>query len=425
MDASSSSQQLVGAVLNGRWKLVKLLGEGGMGAVYEAEGTRGEGKRAIKMLHPEFIREEQIHQRFMAEAQATRGLVHPHIAAIQEAGRAEDGTPYLVMELLQGISLGDYIEQTKIIPQQQVIPIILEVLQALALAHSRRVVHRDLKPDNVFLTRDARGVTVAKVLDFGIAKVMDLAGGMGSKTRTGMLLGTPGYMSPEQITNAKAVDPRTDLWSVAVMFYEMLAGRLPYTADNEYARITAVITGVPTPIEQVAPHLAAWGPFFRRALAKDPAARFQYAEEMSQALVSIRSGAGIAAPVTGQVPAAFAATQRAFPNIPASPAPEISYSVTPAPASRPGSVLPAPAAQPYAAYPPHGPSVAVAPPAGASPPVHTHVSGQGPASGVLSTAPDIAVISAPGRAAGPPWWVVGIIAFVCLGLGFAAGMLVK
>jgi serine/threonine-protein kinase len=426
MEAPSPSQQLVGAVLNGRWKLVRLLGEGGMGAVYEADGARGEGKRAIKMLHPEFIREEMIHQRFLAEAQATRGLSHPNIAPILEAGRAEDGTPYLVMELLQGISLGDYIEQNKNLAQQQVVPIILEILQALAFAHSRRIVHRDLKPDNVFLARDARGAGVVKVLDFGIAKVMDMAGGMGSKTRTGMLLGTPGYMSPEQIKNAKAVDPRSDLYSVATIFYEMLAGQLPFHADNEYARITAVIVGEATPIEQVAPHLGAWGPFFRRALAKEPAERYQYAEEMAQALMAVRGSGVQAAPI----PAAFAATQRAFPDIPAADVSRAFAAVQAQqgqPSSRPSAGPAAPAGHALPAYPPQGPSLAVAPPAGASPPVNTHVSGQRLAgtAGVFSTAPDIEVISAPSTLrAGPPWWLAGVIAFVCLGLGFVLGLLV-
>src|SRR5262245_26580605 len=199
-----------------------------MGAVYEADGVRGEGKRAIKMLHPEFVKEEQILQRFYAEAQACRALQHPNIAQVYDAATAEDGTPYLVMELLNGIPVSTYMEKGKQVPVQQAAPIIHGVLQALALAHSQRVVHRDLKPDNLFLVRDARGNYVVKVLDFGIAKVMDAAGGMGTKTRTGVLLGTPGYMSPEQIKNSKGVDLRSDLWSVGVIFYELLTGGAPF-----------------------------------------------------------------------------------------------------------------------------------------------------------------------------------------------------
>src|SRR5690349_2923534 len=116
------------------------------------------------------------------------------------------------------------------------------------------------------------------MLDFGIAKVMDAAGGMGNKTRTGVLLGTPGYMSPEQIKNSKGVDARTDLWSVGIIFYELLSGKTPFPADNEFARLTSVLSEEIKPIEHVAPHLAAWSPFFLRALAKDPGRRFQTAD---------------------------------------------------------------------------------------------------------------------------------------------------
>ena len=296
---SSSAETLVGAVLNGRYRLVRLLGEGGMGAVYEADGLQGQPKRAIKLLHPEFMKEDQILQRFFAEAQATRTLNHPNIAQVVDSATAEDGSPYIVMELLQGIPLSSYIDQGNPIPPQHAVPIIYGVLQALTAAHAQRIIHRDLKPDNLFLVRDANGNSQVKVLDFGIAKVMDAAGGMGQKTRTGVLLGTPGYMSPEQIKNSKGVDGRTDLWSVGVIFYEMLTSKQPFPADNEFARLTSVLTDEVRPIEQVMPQLAAWGPFFRRALAKEPVQRFQSAEEMAQAMNAVARGPSIPAPAPG------------------------------------------------------------------------------------------------------------------------------
>jgi len=258
---SSPATQLIGAVLNGRWRLVRLLGEGGMGAVYEADGTRGEGKRAIKLLHPEFCKEEQILHRFFAEAQANQALQHPNVAQIYEAARAEDGSPYLVMELLQGTPLTTWLERGQPVPPEHVVPVIQAVLSALSMAHARRIIHRDLKPDNLFLVRDAQGANQVKVLDFGIAKLMDAAGGMGQKTRTGVLLGTPGYMSPEQIKNAKGVDGRSDLWSVGVILYELLTAREPFPADNEFARLTSVLTEEVKPIEQVVPQLASWSAF--------------------------------------------------------------------------------------------------------------------------------------------------------------------
>jgi eukaryotic-like serine/threonine-protein kinase len=340
VNGSASAQTLVGAVLNGRYRLVRLLGEGGMGAVYEADNLQGQGKRAIKLLHPEFMKEDQILQRFFAEAQTTRNLNHPNIAQVTDSATAEDGSPYLVMELLQGIPLSSYIDQGNPIPPQHAVPIVYGVLQALTAAHAEGVIHRDLKPDNLFLIRDANGNSQVKVLDFGIAKVMDVAGGMGQKTRTGVLLGTPGYMSPEQIKNSKGVDGRTDLWSLGVIFYEMLTSKQPFPADNEFARLTSVLTEEVKPIEQVMPQLAAWGPFFRRALAKDPAQRFQSAEEMAQAMNAVARGLSMPAPAPAPSAAAPRVGQHGtVPVMPQYPAP--------APSGHAPSVTPPPAGQRY------------------------------------------------------------------------------
>ncbi|HSN99164.1 MAG TPA: protein kinase [Candidatus Nanopelagicales bacterium] len=408
---TSPAQQLVGAVLNGRWRLARLIGEGGMGAVYEADGMRGEGKRAIKILHAEFTEDETILQRFFTEAQATQVLSHPHIAATQEAARAEDGTPYLVMELLQGASLGAYLEQGKPLPPHQAALVIHQVLQALSMAHARKIVHRDLKPDNVFLVRDAQGNLHAKVLDFGIAKVMDAAGGMGSKTRTGVLLGTPGYMSPEQIKNSKGVDPRSDLWSVGIILFEMLTCQSPFPANNEFARLTVVLSNEARPIEQVAPHLAAWGPFFRRALAKDPAQRFQTAEEMAQAVASLARAASVvpppehspSIPVSFQAPMTMQATRPGAQGVP-------TLSNSPV----------------HPSYVPPQPVVTLQ--SGGGGPVPTHVSAQMPPGmqGYSQPPPQVQVISGqePAWSGGVAYWVLGVVGFVCLGVGFALGVLV-
>ena len=295
----SESQQLVGAVFSGRWRLARLIGEGGMGAVYEAHSVRGEGTRAVKVIHPEFLTEPQVLDRFFAEAQAVRMLQHPNVAQIYEAARAEDGTPYLVMELLTGQPLSSFAQPGRPTPTTQAAPIGYGILQALALAHSRGIIHRDLKPDNLFLVPDGQGAFVVKVLDFGIAKVMDAAGGMGSKTKTGVLLGTPGYMSPEQIKNSKGVDPRSDLWSVGIILYELLTGREAFPADNEFTRLTSVLTQEITPIAQVNPGLSAWTGFFQRALSKDPNGRFPNANEMAQALM-VSAGQGKSASAQGR-----------------------------------------------------------------------------------------------------------------------------
>ncbi|EYF00680.1 Hypothetical protein CAP_0371 [Chondromyces apiculatus DSM 436] len=460
-------------MLNSRWRLARLVGEGGMGAVYEADGLRGEGKRAIKILHPEFMEDEQILQRFFAEAQAMQSLSHPNIAAAQEAARAEDGTPYLVMELLQGAALSAYLDQGTPMAAQQTVALIVEVLQALSMAHGRKIVHRDLKPDNLFLVRDSHGNLHAKVLDFGIAKVMDAAGGMGAKTRTGVLLGTPGYMSPEQIKNSKGVDLRSDLWSVGIILYEMLTCQSPFPADNEFGRLTVVLTSEHRPIEAVAPHLAAWSPFFRRALAKDAGQRFQSAEEMAQALLGMVRPASMAPPPgehthsmpspmygpqtaqgpqgrvsavgpTAVVPAVVptAGTHGAgmhgagghaagmqgagmqgagghgggAPHVPTFPnhAPQHQSYAPPAPGHGPQ----------HPSYMPPQPVITLQSGAG---PVSTHVSAQMPPGmqGYPGQMPQVQVLTPP---ASPgvtvALWVVIVVGVVCLGLGFLLGALV-
>ncbi|HEY6461839.1 MAG TPA: serine/threonine-protein kinase, partial [Polyangiaceae bacterium] len=228
----STTRSLVGAILSRKWRLVQRLGEGGMGEVYAAEPVEGGARVAVKILRPEYLTEPSVLSRFLEEATTCLRLIHPNIVRMLECASAEDGSPYLVMELLEGVPLGAYTQNGGRVPMAQAVPILQGILAGLAAAHAQGIVHRDLKPDNVFLTRAGDGTFVVKVLDFGIAKVMDAAGGMGSRTRTGMLLGTPAYMSPEQIKNARDVDQRADLWSAGVMFYEMLTGRVAFPAPT-------------------------------------------------------------------------------------------------------------------------------------------------------------------------------------------------
>ncbi len=424
----SPAQQLVGAVLNTRWRLMRLLGEGGMGAVFEADGTRGEGKRAVKVLHQEFVREQAVLSRFLTEATATRQLIHPNVAQVLDASTAEDGTPYIVMELLAGVPLGTMIKKGQGVPPQHAAPIIWGMLQALAAAHAQRIVHRDLKPDNIFLVRDASGQYVPKVLDFGIAKVMDAAGGMGSKTRTGVLLGTPGYMSPEQIRNSKGVDPRSDLWSVGVIFYEMLTGTPPFPADNEFARLTAVLTEEVKPVEWYSPELAPWTPFFVRALAKEMTQRFQSADEMARALSAIAHGGApqtnwnaVSLPPQYQAQSQNTPTSRPQPTVPSNPL--VASKPPPGLSSTKPSNTPSPIGSVHT--PQHKSATPPTLGAGAVP---THVSAmKPPGTPTISQPPPpiIEVIDAPPVVRrGAAWWIVGVVAAVCLGIGFAAGFLV-
>ncbi|HEX8791698.1 MAG TPA: serine/threonine-protein kinase, partial [Polyangiaceae bacterium] len=283
---AASARALTGAVLSRRWRLLHKLGDGGMGEVYAAEPVDGGARVAIKLLRPEFLGDPQVLSRFLEEGSLCTRLVHPNIARMLECASAEDGSPYLVMELLEGVPLSAYTQNGGRIPVAQAVPILQGILAGLAAAHAQGVIHRDLKPDNVFLTRAHDGTFAVKVLDFGIAKVMDAAGGMGQRTRTGMLLGTPAYMSPEQIKSARDVDARADLWSAGVMFYEMLTGRVAFPAPTEFARLAAVLSTQPEPIERIDPALAPLSAFVTRSLAKAREDRFPTALEMARALVA-------------------------------------------------------------------------------------------------------------------------------------------
>jgi len=293
----------VGAVLSGQWKLLRLIGEGGLAAVFEAEGLQGQGRRAVKLLHPQFRTKSTVVERFYTEARTCYELRHPHITSVEAYAYAEDGSPYIVMELLTGTNLEEFLSRGRPMSEAEAVVVGTGILQALSAAHARGVVHRDLKPANVFLVRDANGRLQAKVLDFGIAKVMDAAGGMGTKTRTGALLGTPGYMSPEQVKDSKTVDARSDLWCVGVVLYETLCCKHPFDSSDILSRMVAVLRDPPRPIGQVAPALAHWEPFFARAIATAPEDRFQSAEQMAQALHELARAIGpsAAAPIARTV----------------------------------------------------------------------------------------------------------------------------
>ena len=288
LSSNAPQADLVGAILSQKYTLQRLIGTGGMGAVYQASPPAGspgsEAPLAIKILALDYLTDEDIKSRFIEEGHTCQRLIHPNIVRVFDVGAAEDGTPYIVMELLDGVPLSAYTRSGGRVPVAQAGIILQGILAGLGAAHAQGIVHRDLKPENVFLAREANGAFTAKILDFGIAKVMDAAGGMGNRTRTGVLLGTPAYMSPEQIRNAKDVDARTDLWSAGVMLYEMVTGRVAFPAPTEYARLAAVLNTSPPPLEAVDPQLSRLSAFVQLAMQKDRTLRFQSGLEMARAL---------------------------------------------------------------------------------------------------------------------------------------------
>ena len=284
MTANALQASLVGAILSQKYPLKRLIGTGGMGSVYESDSPDDHRPLAIKILGIDYVTDTDIKNRFVEEGHTCQRLIHPNIVRVFDVGTAEDGTPYIVMELLDGVPLSAYTRSGGRVPLAQAGIILQGILAGLGAAHAQGIVHRDLKPENVFLAREPGGAFSAKILDFGIAKVMDAAGGMGNKTRTGVLLGTPAYMSPEQIKNAKDVDARADLWSAGVMLYEMLTGRVAFPAPTEYARLAAVLNTSPPPLETVEPGLSRLSAFVQLAMQKDRSQRFQTGLEMARAL---------------------------------------------------------------------------------------------------------------------------------------------
>jgi eukaryotic-like serine/threonine-protein kinase len=408
--APSPHADLVGAILSRRYPLKRLIGAGGMGSVYESESLDDGKPLAVKVLGIEHLCDEEIKARFLEEGRVCQRLVHPNIVRVFDVGEAEDGTPYIVMELLEGVPLSAYTRSGVRVPLHQAATILQGILAGLGAAHAQGIVHRDLKPENVVLAREPGGAFSAKILDFGIAKVMDAAGGMGNRTRTGVLLGTPAYMSPEQIKNAKDVDARTDLWSAGVMLYEMLAGRVAFPAPTEYARLGAVLNTTPPSLEAIDPQLARLSAFTALAMQKDRAARFQSALEMARALSAALGEGGVIAnadPMSRlpDVPSVFAP-----PGV--GGAPRVVAPRAPPPSAPP----PTPA---VAAHGP-GPSGTLASPRGRAvtdPPPRVVMAGA--AAGTLPSE-NLPMLS-PHRGRGVAAWLVAVLVLLALVAGFVLG----
>ena len=294
---------VIGLVIDRRYRLTDTLGEGGTSVVSEAEQL-GRGNRvAVKILHPSLADDRETVARLRHEADLVGALEHANICPILDLGRTSEGRPYLVMPRLYGESLAQRIERGAV-PLGELGPLLLQVLSALASAHSCAIVHRDLKPENIFI--EHRGPTLpltAKLLDFGVAKSFGAEASAEPRlTDTGIVMGTPYYMAPEQARGETRLDGRVDLWAMGVICYEALSARRPFFANNYNALLVQVLTAEPKPIERLVaglPSLA--GEFVNKALRKPREERFQTAEEMWHALLPIAETAALAP--TREVPA--------------------------------------------------------------------------------------------------------------------------
>lgn len=289
---------LLGTTLRGTYRIVRALDHGGMGTVFEAEHVRLRRRVAVKVLAQHLAKDAHALARFNREAEIISQLQHPHVVQVTDFDTTEAGEPYLVMELLTGESLSSRLERERCLAVPDAVRIAYQVSSGLSAAHAAHIVHRDLKPANVFLASVAAGQgSLVKLLDFGISK---RAGSSKGLTGEYDILGTPDYMAPEQALGKTAlVDHRGDQYALAVITYEMLAGRTPFSGSDVMEVLRQVIGDEPPAIEQLAPHVPSdCGAVLRRALSKDPDLRFPSINEFADALLR-SSGTSLPPPIEG------------------------------------------------------------------------------------------------------------------------------
>jgi serine/threonine protein kinase len=343
-------------ILDGKLRILQKIGSGGMGTVYKALETEANRMVGVKILHPKLANRKDLVSRFGREARALSQLSHPNTVKVFSYGELEDGSLYIIMELLEGKNLNQTVRAEGPFPLSRALPILIQACGALDEAHKAGIIHRDLKPENLFLVQTASLRDFPKLLDFGLAKVGErqLRPGSVILTQEGMVFGTPEFMSPEQ-AQGKTLTPASDVYSLAVILYEVLTGKLPFDAKSAMDFIQLHVMGKPIRLNQrvagkVFPPMLE--EIMDRALAKRPEERFASAEEFGRAMQSLLEGA------TQLPPMVHAASSEAARAPAPAHAPPPSFASPPAPGAAPApAYVPAPVFVPA----PQGPNVLSSP----------------------------------------------------------------
>ncbi len=279
-----------GDLLGGRYLVESVLGIGGMGVVVATRHVALNTRFAVKLMRPEAMRDEASVERFLREARAAATLKSEHCVRVLDVGKLENGSPYMVMELLVGKDLGELVHESGARSPAESVDYILQACEGIAEAHSLGLIHRDIKPQNLFLTRGVDGMPLVKVLDFGLAKSMKATPEIRALTHTDAVMGSPVYMSPEQMRASRNMDARSDIWSLAVCLYELLTARTPFNGSTYPELCSMVLNQPPLPMPSDIPR--ALTRVILRALQKDPRRRYVDVAELAEALEPFASAPG-------------------------------------------------------------------------------------------------------------------------------------
>jgi serine/threonine protein kinase len=284
----------VGEILAGRYRVERVLGAGGMGVVVRVTRLDGEGPFALKFLRPSVARDPLAARRFRREAEAAGRIESPHVVKISDVGQLASGTPYLVMEFLEGPTLDQRLAGNRRLPLAEACDLALQIAEGLAAAHAMGVIHRDIKPANLYLVADADGAELLKIADFGVSKILDPDGREGrGLTRTQTSIGSPLYMSPEQMRSARTADFRADQWSLGAVLYRMVTGQLPFEAGSMVRLCVLVLEGDFVPLATRCPELPAeLAAAVERCFRVSPAERYADLAEFADAFVPFAGSRG-------------------------------------------------------------------------------------------------------------------------------------